>query len=155
MSEPPFVVNGVEDFLAVSRRLRDSGELGLRKELNRRIRVAAKPAVAAVRASARAGLPQSGGLNEFIARKRASVQTRTGASPGVRIKIEKQDERLDTEGRVVHPIFFRPPLVRRIVVQFVQPGVMSTGFQSAAPEIRGEVVAAIQSVVDQIVREAR
>lgn len=139
--------SGADDFLALSKRLKAAGNKGMRNELNKQIRKAAKPAVKAVRQAAIAGLPAAGGLGSFVAKKRASVVTRTGSDPGVKVRINKQDPRLDTQGRLVHPVFGRRPSV----VQQVRPGVMSEGFQRAAPEIRKDVLEALESVKRQVI----
>lgn len=146
-----FQVNGADQFLRLSKSLKAAGRTGMRKELNKRIKAAAKPSVQAVKDAARSGLPRRGGAGAFFAKKRASVVTRTGSDPGVKVKFAKADQRLDTEGRLTHPVFGRPPFV----VQKVRSGVLSEGFQSSAPEVRGEIEKAIQTVADDIVRGAK
>lgn len=144
-----FEVRGADEFLRLSKALKAAGRTELRKELNKRIRTAAKPAIKSVKDAARRDLPQRGGFAAFIASKRARVTTATGRDPGVRIVFSKQDPRLDSIGRLWHPVFGdrRPG-----AVQFVQPGLLSAGFQEAAPDVRKDVEQAIESVVDDIVR---
>lgn len=145
--------DGAEQFYRLSKALKAAGEKDLRNELNRRIRIAARPVIADIRAAAIAGLPREGGLGTFISKKQHRVVTRTGRNPGVGIRINKQDPRLDTEGRLGHPVFNRRDKAgkRVYVVQQVRPGVLSEGFQSAAPRVRDDIVAAINSVQDEIV----
>lgn len=149
-----FEIRGADEFLKLSKALKSAGRTGMRKELNKRIRAAAKPAIKNVKDAARAGLPQAGGAGAFIAGKKFRVATKTGRDPGVSVVMAKQDPRLDTEGRLAHPVFGRQTADGRRVyaVTRVRPGVMSSGFQDAAPEIRKDVEAAIESVVDDIVR---
>lgn len=145
-------VRGGDDFLRLSKALKAAGRTEMRKELNKRIKQAAKPAIKSVKDAARAGLPQSGGAGAFFARKSATVVVRTGADPGVRVRFAKADQRLDTEGRLSHPVFGRPG--SRAVTR-IRPGILSEGFQASAPDVRKDVEAAVQTVIDDIVREAR
>lgn len=147
-----FEVSGADQFLALSKALKAAGRTELRKELNKRIKAAAKPSIAAVKDAARSGLPQRGGAGAFFAQKRATVVTATGRDPGVKVRFAKADQRLDTQGRLSHPVFGRPG--SRAITR-IRPGVLSGGFQESAPEVRDEVEKAIKSVVDDIVREAR
>lgn len=147
-----FEVRGADDFLKLSKALKHAGRTGMRKELNKRIKTAAKPAIKAVRDAALSDFPQRGGAGVFFAKKRASVVTATGKDPGVKVRFAKADQRLDSQGRLSHPVFGRPG--SRAVTN-IRPGILSDGFQSSAPTIRGEVEQAIQSVVDDIVREAK
>ena len=99
---------GAEDLLAVSKRLKEAGQTGVRKELNRGLQQAAKPLIPKVRAAAEK-LPSRGGMNTHYARKRYRAQVRTGQrTAGVRIVAPKTDPRVDGEGRVAHPVFGRP-----------------------------------------------
>lgn len=143
-----FEVRGADDFLRLSKALKAAGRTGMRKELNKRIKAAAKPSIKAVKDAAREGLPRQGGAGAFFARKRATVVTATGRDPGVKVRFAKADQRLDTQGRLTHPVFGRPPTV----VQRVRPGILSEGFQDSAPEVRKEIEAAMESIADDIVR---
>lgn len=147
-----FEVRGADDFLRLSKTLKAAGRGDLRKELNRRIRIAAKPAVKAVKDAAREGLPQTGGAGAFFGRKSATVVTATGKDPGVKIKFAKADPRLDSEGRLSHPVFGRPG--SRAITN-IRPGILSEGFQSSAPDVLDEVEKAIDSVIEDIVRGAK
>lgn len=144
-----FEVKGADEFLKLSKALKGAGRTELRKELNKRIKAAAKPAIQNVKDAALAGLPQRGGAGAFFARKKATVVTATGKDPGVKVRFAKADQRLDTEGRLSHPVFGRKGT--RAVTR-IRPGVLSEGFQKTAPEVRDEIEKAIQSVADDIVR---
>jgi hypothetical protein len=103
------VPGGPEQLLRVSRALKNAGETDLRKQFHKTIAAAAKPAIPAVRASARAKGPARGGLNERLAKKPYRVQVRTGAkTAGVRIVGTKVDPRMNSLGRIQHPVFGRP-----------------------------------------------
>lgn len=140
-------LRGAEQFFALSKRLKAAGELGLRRELNTGLRKAGKPMVEVARTGLAAGLPKRGGVNTFISTKKMSVVTRTGAKTyGIGIKVNKQDERLDTEGRLAHPVFNRRNAdgKRVYVVQRIRPGIFSGAMQDAAPVVRD----ALQDTLD-------
>lgn len=141
---------GANDFLALSKRLKAAGETGLRKELNKTMRDAAKPLIPKVRAAARASLPKGGGLNERIARKPYRVQVRTGArTAGVRIVGTKVDPRIN-EGRVYHPVFGRKPGVVQRVPE--AEGYFDDTLAEAGPQVRRDVLDALGDFRDQLTR---
>lgn len=146
-----FEVRGADDFLKLSKALKRAGRGDLRKELNKAMKVAAKPLVNVARDAFRSGLPSGGGLNAFMAKKPITVVTRTGKDPGVSVKVAKADPRLDSAGRLTHPVFGRRPNV----VQQVQPGIFSTAMQAETPEIRGDLEQALENFAERIVREVR
>lgn len=141
-------MKGANDFLALSKRLKAAGEKGLRNELNKAMRDAAKPLIPKVRAAAAAQLPQSGGLAQRIAKKPFRAQTRTGAkTAGVRIVGTKVDPRID-EGRVFHPVFGHKPGV----VQSVRGGYFSDTLQRENAAIRAEVLRALSDFTERVTR---
>lgn len=143
---------GANDFLALSRRLKEAGETGLRNELNKTMRNAAKPLIPKVREAARKSLPTAGGLNERIARKPYRAQTRTGEkTAGVRIVGTKVDPRINESGRIAHPVFGRP---RSTVVQVDagSKGYFSDTLRESGPEVRKAVVGALSDFAKQITR---
>lgn len=142
-------VQGADDFLKLSKALKDAGQTGLRKELNKVMRDASKPLIPKVKAAAASELPHSGGLAQRIAKKPYRVQTRTGAqTAGVRIVGTKVDPRID-QGRVYHPVFGRKPGV----VQSVPGGYFSETLANEGPTIQAEVLAAFTGFVDRLARE--
>lgn len=142
-------VTGAEDFLALSVRLKQAGEVELRKELNKGIRSAAKPLISKTRAAFRSGLPQRGGLAAEIGRRSMRVKVSTNRlTPGVSIVATKTDPRID-EGRIAHPTFGRKP----IVVQRIRPGLFSKTLEAEAPTVRDEVVASIDRMARRVTKE--
>ena len=143
---------GANDFLALSKALKDAGEKGLRNELNKAMRNAAKPLIPKVRDAARESLPKHGGLNERIAKKPYRVQVRTGAlTAGVRVVGTKVDPRINT-GRVYHPVFGHKPGVVQNVPD--AKGYFDDTIRKQTSEIRGQVVQALSDFADRIVRDA-
>lgn len=149
-----FEIHGADQFLALSKALKHAGRTELRKELNKRIRVAAKPLIPKARAEAMARLPQRGGLAKQVSKEPMRVQTRTGRDPGVRIVVGKRGggARQANRGRLRHPVFGNR---ERWVTQQVKPGWFDDPMAASAPDVRRGVEAAMQSIVDDIVREVR
>jgi hypothetical protein len=97
-------VEGGTQLREVSLRLRAAGEVGLKREMYAAIRVATQPAKDAVRASALATMPKSGGANQVIAGKKIISSTLIGPrTAGVRLKMRHQS--LLNSGQLRHPVF--------------------------------------------------
>ena len=146
------VTRGGRDFLAVSKSLKAAGETGLRNELNKTLRNAAKPLIPKVRESARSVGPKTGGLNERLAKKPYRAQVRTGAkTAGVRIVGSKVDPRINDLGRIQHPVFGRK---KSTVVQYDADvkGYFDKPLKESGPEVSRQVVAAMDGFVRKIVR---
>lgn len=142
-------VTGADDFLALSRRMKEAGESGLRKELHKAMTAAAKPLIPKVRAAAAANLPQRGGLARSVSRKPVRAQTRTGnQTAGVRIVAAKVDPRLD-EGRLAHPVFGRP---NSTVVQQVPGavGYFSKTLENEGPQVRDTLIEVLEDFTNRL-----
>lgn len=150
-----FEVTGAEDFLRLSKALKKAGRSGLRNDLNKAMKKAGKPLVKVARDAFRADLPSSGGAGAFHAGKKVEVVARTGADPGIKVIARKQDPRLETQGRLAHPVFNkrRANGKRVYVVQQVKPGIFSTALQAEAPAIRKDLEQALEDIAARIVRE--
>lgn len=150
-----FEVTGADQFLKLSKALKEAGRTGLRRELNTGIRRAARPLVKKTRAEARSRLPKRGGLAAQVAKEPQRVQVRTGASTaGVRIVVGrgKGGARGANRGVVRHPVFGNRDVW---VDQKVEPGWFDDPIKGSAPAVRRDIEKAMQTVVDQIVREGR
>lgn len=142
---------GADDFLALSKRLKEAGQTRLRKDLHKAVRDAAKPLIPKVRDSARQNLPKAGGLNERIARKPYRAQARSGTTTaGVRIVGGKVDPRIN-KGRVAHPVFGRP---NSTVVQQVPSavGYFETPLEQSGPEVRDAVLRVLSDFAARLAR---
>lgn len=80
-----FEVRGANDFLRLSKGLKEAGEKGLRRELNKSIRNATKPLLPIAAQALAAGLPSR--LQGRGRRVRQVVQVKTGRDPGVSIAV--------------------------------------------------------------------
>lgn len=132
----------------LARQLKVSGEKELRKEFLKGLRTAAKPLLPAVRRSAAARFPTTGGLNRHMARgSRYRTVAKTGVqTAGVSIRANRTDPRVDRRGRVSHPVPQRggEPVIdengrRVMVVQYFPEAV---GFFRDPIEARADAVRA-------------
>lgn len=149
-----FDIDDAGGFLRLSKALKEAGRGDLRKELNKRLKAAVKPVIAETRARARQTLPQGGGYAALVARAPQRVQVRTGQeTAGVRVVVvrDKSSAARANRGVIRHPVFGHDVWVD----QPVTPGWFDVPAEAAAPEVRKAVQAAMQSVVDDIVRGAR
>lgn len=150
-----YEVRGADDFLRLSKALKAAGRTELRKELSNSMKRTARPLIAKTRQSALQRLPQRGGLAAQVAKEPQRVQVRTGArTAGVRIVVGKRNggARGANQGRIRHPVFGN----RRVwVSQSVPPGWFDDPIRDSAPAVRRDLERAIETVAEQVVREAR
>lgn len=138
-------VRGAEDFLALSKRLKATGQGELRKELARSLRLAVKPLTPKTRAEARHILPHAGGLAELVAKEPQRVQVRTGAATaGVRLVVGKNKgaARAADAGAIRHPVFGTD----RFVTQPVPPGWFTATAKGQSRNVRKDVLAVLETV---------
>jgi len=146
---------GAQAFYELSKRLKQVGGTGkgsLRSEMTKALKQAAKPMPKAVKDAAREQFPKRGGLNNVVAKRTPKVVTRTGATTaGVRIQEPKSDPRMNSQGRIYHPLFGRKG---SDVVQ-IAPGVkgyFDEATEGKSPEIRAEVTAVMVEFAQRLIR---
>jgi hypothetical protein len=148
----------------------------IKRELFKAVQRATRPVKEEIKASARATLPSSGGLNEWVAQ--IGIRTRqayTGRSVGITItgtldnkKVARgrgkgrrkagtfgarADLRAINRGRVMHPAWGRGPLVGP---QMVKAGFWDEPLEGlTARRARKEIVEAMQVTADAIAAEVR
>lgn len=149
-------VTGADELLRVSKALKAAGQTEVRKDLNKALRNAAKPLIGVVKDAARSELPSRGGAGDFFAGKRTRIQVKTGRTAGVSVVIAKQDPRLDSEGRLAHPVFGRVAAdgKRVVVVQRVRKGIFTRALDFSAPDVRDELLRVLDETAQRIAREA-
>lgn len=143
-------IRGANQLADLSKRLKAAGEdgKGLRRELYRGIQRSTKPLKADARANT-SRLPQSGGLAALIAKGKLTTKTRAGgANVGVRIVAKGTAVRSTDKGLVRHRVFGRDVWV----TQPVPPGWFTDAMQAGAPQVRREVLDAMQTVARKIAR---
>lgn len=144
-------VQGAEQLVRVSKALKGAPK-ELRSELTKGITRAVKPLKQSAKAEARNSLPRRGGLGRRVAKTKLPHRRRaTGNAAGVRVLAQPgavaDPKRID-RGRVRHPTFGRGPWV----LQDVQPGWFSRPMQDGAPQVRKELVKAMDDVARKIAR---
>lgn len=142
---PDFEVRGSADLARLGRGLKDAGQGGLRKELQKRIRGAVKPAIPDVRQSAYRTLPKRGGLAERVGKQAYGIRTLLGgAGASVRLAGRGMKELRDIDrGRLRHPVWGNRDVW---VGQQVTPGFFSNAVERRAPGIRKEIEQAMTDV---------
>lgn len=147
-----FEVTGADQFLRLSKALKNAGKTDLRKELTKGLRDATKPLIADTR-SATSRLPQSGGLANLVAKSPQRVQVRTGRDPGVRIVVprNRSGARGANRGVIRHPVFGN----RRVWVnQKVPSGWFDEPLRDGAPVVRRHLEEALHVVAEKVISEA-
>lgn len=146
-------VSGAEQLAALSKRLKEAGEKGLQRELNKGIREAVEPFREAVRQSALNKLPRKGGLAQRVADQVVPRPRKVNNSKGVGLRLiatGRQGMRslaaLDA-GKIRHPVFGD---TEKWVSQLVQAHVWSQPAEDLGPGVARQVQAAINRVVRQI-----
>ncbi len=141
-----FVITGAEQLQRLTRRIRDSGDKNLRRELAKALNRATKKPKADARANARQRLPRRGGLAELVAKSKLSTRNRTQGrgNPVLQIVAVNQDNiRNINAGTVRHPVFGHHD---RWVNQPVTKGWFSDAMKGAAPEVRKELAVALSEL---------
>jgi hypothetical protein len=146
---------GAAVFYEMSAKLKRAGQGDLRKQMHKEVRTLAKPLLPAVRRQAEARFARKGGLNRHMARgARYRAVVKTGAqTAGVSIRANRTDPRVDSQGRIAHPVPgpdgkpLRSASGRRIMA--VQHFPNAVGFfretiEERAPVIRRDLIAALE-----------
>lgn len=150
-----FEIRGADDFLRLSKALKEAGHGELRKELTAGMRQAAKPLIAQSRQEALRRLPKGGGLAKQASKVPQRVQVRTGvATAGVRIAVGTKGgvARAANRGLIRHPVFGNRDVW---VDQHVPAGWFDDTMRAGAPVVRPELEAAIDRMAEKIVREVK
>ena len=145
-------VTGAEQLAALSKRLKDAGERGLQRELNKGIREAVEPFREAFRQSALNKLPRKGGLAQRVVDQVIPRPRKINSSKGVGLRVIATGKAgmrslaaLDA-GRIRHPVFNTD----RWVSQLVQAHVWSQPAEELGPKVTKEVRAALDRVARKI-----
>ena len=138
----------------ISAALKQAGDRDNLNALRRGLRAGAAPIVPALQNAARERLPKKGGLNERVARRRITVNTRlAGRSASVLIRSTKAGSNRQTNaGFVRHPVFPRGAGILRRTWDWVQeeiPAAEGWWDQTAeekAPDVRHFLEASLDEV---------
>ncbi len=149
-----FQVTGADQFVKLSKALKNAGRTDLRRDLNKRLRDAGKPLIAKTREAARSGrLPDSGGLAALVAKEPQRVVVSTGRDPGVKIVVGRKGggARAANRGEVRHPVFGRSGSF--VTQQIEGAGWFDATLADAAPTVLPFLEKALNDVVDRVGRE--
>lgn len=146
---------GAQAFYELSKRLKQVGGTGkgsVRNEMHNALKKAAKPLPKKVKDAALERFPQRGGLNKVVAKRTPKVVTRTGATTaGVRIQESKTDPRMNSQGRIYHPVFGRKGSDAVQIAPGVK-GYYDETLSDAAPEVRDAVVGVLEDFAKRLVQ---
>lgn len=143
MTEVVITAHGLAE---AARRLRESEKI-MRREFDAALRDAARPIIAAARRNAASTLPKRGGLAGRIAASTFKVTPLRGQFSGVRITVTGHDPRMDTQGRLRHPVYgtWRP-----IPSQHVRPGWFTTAARRGERTVRTRLNVAAEAVAKRL-----
>jgi hypothetical protein len=144
-------IQGADQLARLAKQLREAGAKDLQAELGKAINRATKPIKADIRQSLKENLPKRGGLAKRAAASRLTTRRRTAAkTAGVRI-VAKGTLSLYhlNQGQVRHR---KDGKIDGGKVQSIAPGVWDKPAEAALPEVRRELVAAMDAVAKKIVR---
>jgi hypothetical protein len=143
-------IRGANQLADLSRALRQAGDKDLQKELGRAVNAAVRPLKDDLKASARSRLPHSGGLAEQIAKSSFVTRRRAGQRvAGVRVVGRSKFSLYHLDrGEVRHRKKGEPPAAW--TVQRIRPGWWTDPTENAAPEIRAELVKAMDDIARKI-----
>jgi hypothetical protein len=154
------VSEGADDFRLLALRLKNMGETGLRRELDKAISHAAEPVLTQIRTELPDRLPDryAAVLDEDL---RLSLSRRTGIdTPGITLRGttrgiggRRRIRRLDTTGALWHPLFGN----RRHwygQTSHVRAGFFTGPAEHSAPAVRDAILRAMRGITDQLTRKA-
>lgn len=142
-------VTGANQLAALAKALRQAGDKELQRELFRGLNRAVKPVREVAKASALAVLPSRGGFAARVARGKFVTQRRSGARvAGIRVVAKNTDRRVD-QGRLRHPVFGNRGVW---VTQQVTPGWWSRPTEALRPQVRDDLIKAMDDVAREISR---
>lgn len=156
-----FEVRGADDFLKLSKALKAAGQAELRKKLHKGLREAVKQVMPEAERKLAEQLPYLRGkaVNQV-------AQVKTGRDPGVTVGVRFGSRRstnarlANSKGVFRHPVFADGDKTRKEWAWVNQPvpgakGWFDDTYLNAAPEIRRAIEAAMQDVIDEVVRKAK
>jgi hypothetical protein len=155
----PSAITGMADFAALSARLKEAGETGLRRELYRAIDKSAQDLAKEI--------PSAEHLKPYMPNPYADVLAadmsvrvykRSGRDPHLTIRAEGRTKKrklvqLDERGILVHPVFGRGDRrdwTWREQFSHVRQGFFTDPVEHAVPEIRDRIKAAMRETARKI-----
>jgi hypothetical protein len=157
-----FQIKGAEQFLRLSKALKQAGEKELRKELNKNLKDATKPLIKETQAAFADAVPSP--LRSRASNTKQTVQVRTGRDAGVGIAVKygkagrgmgASNARLANQrGQIRHPVFGNRGVWANTPVPSAQ-GWFDNTLQRGAPTVRPFIEDALDAVARKVVDQAR
>lgn len=156
-----FEVRGVDDFLRLSKALKQAGDKELRKALHKGMQQATKPLQTKAARELSAALP--GPLKARGAAVKQVAKVKTGRDPGVTVGVQygrrgrglgaSNARMVNRTGQVRHPVFGNRE--RWANTRVGGQGWFDRTYERGASEIRGELEQVMEDVAEQVVRRAK
>lgn len=150
---------GLDQFLALSKALKNAGHKELRAKLHTAMKAPVREVIPATRAEARRTLPTRGGLAAKVAKAPQRVQVLTGKDPGVKLVVgnnKSAARALNTGPTFRHPVF-ATDTDRRNWSWVAQPVRTTDWFdrpaKAALPGVQDAVLHALDTVAAEIAEE--
>lgn len=157
------VDGSVADFRLLQIRLKETGQVGLRKNMSKTIVTATAPARQAVKAELEQIMPRGGGLNEYLAKSQITTSVLTGPrSAGVVLRgrtaagarRDKGQFRLINQGMIRHPVFADKSKARKDWHWVTQTGLPAGWWEGTLRNFGPLVEAALIASMNATAREA-
>lgn len=152
------VIVGLEQLQTLSKALKRAGHKNMRNKLHTRMKPPVRALIPDTRAEALRVLPKSGGLGRKVSKLPQRVQVATGSNPGVRLVVGKNKaaaRALNRGPTFRHPVFAEGD--RKSWTWVAQPVRTTDWFDRPArrglPKVQDAVLAALEEVADEIVKE--
>lgn len=155
-----FTVKGADDFLKLSKALKEAGRTELRRDLHKALRAAVRAHTPKAERELAEHLPYLKGRQKAVSHV---AQVKTGRDPGITVGVRYGSKRAtnarlaNNEGRFRHPVFADGEKTRkewRWVNQEVPgaKGWFDQIWQDATPEVRGALDVVMQDIADRVVK---
>ena len=155
----PGSVTGTADFADLSRRLKEAGETGLRRELYKAIDRSARDLAGEI-GSVQHLYPYLPNpyARVLAADLKVRVYKRSGRDPHLTIRAEGREHKrklaqLDERGILVHPVFAqgaRRGWTWRPQFSHVRPGFFTDPCENAGPQVRDEILGAMRETARKL-----
>jgi hypothetical protein len=156
-----FEVRGADQFLRLSKALKDAGRSGMRKELHKGLRDAVNRVKPEAADALSAALPS--GLRAKGKKVKQAVQVKTGSNPGVSVAVRygragtgigaSNAKRLNQSGSFRHPVYGSGRWVSQS--RPAATGWFDKTYTNKAPQLRADLERVLRRIADDIVWRGR
>ena len=154
MPEAPFSIRQVRgDWQKAERTLKAAGQREMRSAIRKAVTEETKPTRRKIKQSALDNLPQTGGLNRWVARMPSADTDFRERSAGVKIRMTKRGHDLAAinRGRVRRPLFGNRSAW---YTQTVEPNFFTRPIEEDSAALRVRITDALDKVMAEMARKA-